>query len=93
MLLTITIPVNDYRAIERYLKKGVITMPEVIGRVYTISTLEDVSAMAEIMTGQPAIVYSLSYFGDEFFQIGRQMSCRFEALGISIAFEMDSGYD
>lgn len=92
MLYTITVPSRDYKAIEQWLKKGRVLMPEIIGRTYEVSG-NGFTVTAKVMSQQQDIYYSLSV-GDELYQkILRSPVCHFSEYGITVAFDVDKGYD
>lgn len=86
MLYTIVIPSKDYKAIEQYLKKGRVLMPEIIGRVYEGQG----GVTAEILASQQAIKYSAPDARDV---IIKSTVCHFNDAGVTVAFEIDSSYD
>ena len=92
MLYTITVPSKDYKAIEQWLKKGRVLMPEVIGRIY--ETYGDgFTITAKVMSQQQDVHYTLTV-GDEMYQkILRSPVCHFAEYGITCAFDVDKGYD
>ena len=92
MLYTITVPSKDYKAIEQWLKKGRVLMPEIIGRTYETSG-EGLLITAKVMENQHDIHYTLSV-GDELYQkILRSPVCHFSEYGITVAFNVDSSYE
>lgn len=93
MLHSFTVPKRDYGAIKTYLKKGITPMPEVIGRVYEIRIDDDIVATAEVSAERPVIFYAVSYGEQVFQRVVSQMDCRFEAIGITLAFDVDTSYD
>ena len=94
MIYTISIPARDYKALEKYLKKNLIapeTM-ELLGREYETGD-EWFAITAKVLANQPAIHYSVSDGEQTFHKIIRTPVCYFEEYGLSIAFDIDRGYE
>jgi hypothetical protein len=92
MLYTITVPSKDYKAIEQYLKKGKILMPEIIGRSYEVSG-NGITVTAEIMTDKHAMLYSVTCDDEVYQKILMVPVCYFPELGITVVFDKDAGYE
>jgi hypothetical protein len=92
MLTTITVPSKDYKAIEQWLKRGRVLMPEIIGRSYEVSG-DGFVANVEVMANQQDIHYTL-IVGDEVYQkILRSPVCHFPEYGVTLAFSIDDSYE
>ena len=92
MLYTITVPSKDYKAIEQWLKKGRVLMPEVIGRTYETSG-DGFYFTATVMSGQQDIHYTLSDGEQNFQKILKSPVFYFPEYGITLSFDIDSGYE
>jgi len=92
MLYTITVPSKDYKAIEQWLKKGRVLMPEIIGRSYEVSG-DGFVITAEVMANQQDIHYTLTVGGEVYQRILKSPVCYFAQNGITVAFDIDSSYN
>lgn len=92
MLYTITVPSKDFKAIEQWLKKGRVLMPEVIGRTYEMSG-DGFVVTAKVMSDQQDIHYSLTYEDKVYHKILKSPVCYFQEYGVTVAFDIDRGYE
>ena len=93
MFYTITIPIKDYKLIEKFLKKGTVVpeLLEILDRIYEIDC-GGINVTAQV-TKNGHILYQ-AY--EEDFTIDktiRSMVCHFGELNITVAYDMDKSYD
>jgi len=92
MILTISVPGKDYRAIEKWVKNGRVTMTEIIGREYEIYD-GDLTIKARVMDDQPSILYTL-YHEDKVTQKNiKSLMCYFQEVGATVVFDIDTSYE
>jgi len=92
MFYTITIPINDYQLIEKFLKKGTVVpeLLEILERTYEIDC-GGINVTAQV-TKEGVVLYR-AY--EEDFTIDktiRSLVCHFGELGITVAFDADKSY-
>lgn len=92
MLLTIEVPSKDYAAIEQWIKRGKIVMPEILGRVYEVSG-NGVTVTAEILSERADILYAISDCTSQTETEIKSMVCAFPSYGVIVAFEVDKSYE
>lgn len=92
MLYTIDVPSRDYKAIEQWIKRGRVLMPEIIGRVYETSG-DGFTITAEIMADNQAVLYMLHCNEEKYSKIIKAPICYFTEYGVTVAFDIDKSYD
>jgi hypothetical protein len=92
MLYTISVPSKDFKAIEQWLKKGRVLMPEVIGREYE-SYGNGFVITAKILENKHAVRYTIDDGENIISKVIRSPMCYFGELGITLTFEIDKSYE
>ena len=92
MLYTISIPSKDFKAIEQWLKKGRVLMPEVIGREYT-GYGNGFTFTAKVLENEHSIRYTIDDGVEIRSKTIRSPMCYFGELGITLTFEIDKSYE
>ena len=93
MFYTITIPIKDYKLIERFLKKGTVVpeLLEILERTYEIDC-DGINVTAQV-TRNGNILYRAYEKDFSIDKTIRSLVCHFGELNITCAFDMDKSYD
>ena len=91
MLYTISVPSKDFKAIEQWLKKGRVLMPEIIGREYETYG-NGFIITAKVLEDEHAVRYTLDDGKTIVAKVIRSPMCFFGEFGVTISFEIDKSY-